>query len=159
MAQLDPEKWAKNLAANPPPLWGSDPEQWPAEIDYTGNDFGRAYGFSVLLFAERWADEMERRLAERPELSVADVAEAADHTANQSLGRFGMTGFQYGCAVSRLSHCWVRGDELRRWHNLRTQRQRGLLLRRWVQAVAAHQLHHTPIPPAPEGTGFLGAVL
>ena len=121
MAQLDPEKWAKNLAANPPPSWGSDPEQWPAEIDYTGNDFGRAYGFSVLLFAERWADEMERRLAERPELSVADVAEVAEHTANQSLGRFGMTGFQYGCAVSLLSQCWVHGDELRRWHNLRTQ--------------------------------------
>jgi hypothetical protein len=27
----------------------------------------------------------------------------------------------YGCAVSILAKCWQHGDQLRRWHNLKTQ--------------------------------------
>lgn len=27
----------------------------------------------------------------------------------------------YGCAVNILSHCWIHGETLRLWHNLKTQ--------------------------------------
>jgi hypothetical protein len=33
----------------------------------------------------------------------------------------GITGFMYGCAVSILSKVWIHGEQLRRWHNLKTQ--------------------------------------
>jgi hypothetical protein len=34
---------------------------------------------------------------------------------------FGITGFMYGCAVAILADVWEYGEELRRWHNLKTQ--------------------------------------
>lgn len=121
MAQLDQDQWAATLAANLPPSWGTDPARWPGDLDLSSEDGGRAYGFTVVLFAERWADEMERLLVETPSLTVGDVAQTAAHHAAGTLGSWGPTGFQYGCAVSILADCWIRGDDLRRWHNLDTQ--------------------------------------
>jgi len=74
-----------------------------------------SYGKGVVDYAERWADLMESRL-NAGEL-LADIAEATSNEADTE----GITGFMYGCAVSILAKCWVRGDELRRWHNLKTQ--------------------------------------
>ena len=111
------DSWHRFVAANPPPSPGPDPAHWPDGM--SRDDMERGYGYTVVLFAERWADEMERRLAEGAVL--ADIADAAATVANDSLGRWGTTGFQYGCAVSALAEGWVHGEALRQWHNLKTQ--------------------------------------
>lgn len=49
------------------------------------------------------------------------IADVADDCCSMADKNFGITGFMYGCAVSALAHCWKHGDELRRWHNLKTQ--------------------------------------
>jgi hypothetical protein len=73
------------------------------------------YGRAVYRYAEKWADLMEIRIA-RGEV-VEECAKETSHEADVE----GITGFMYGCAVSLLSHCWEHGEELRRWHNLKTQ--------------------------------------
>ena len=77
------------------------------------------YGGCVYYFAEHWADAMEAALAEGQ--TLADCAERLSHEVSKSMGQYGITGFQYGCAVSTLSATWEHGEQLRRWHNLDTQ--------------------------------------
>jgi hypothetical protein len=69
------------------------------------------YGSGIYRFAERWANMMEAELANGKKL--AEVAQETSHAADTE----GITGFMYGAAVSVLSHCWLHGEELRRWHN------------------------------------------
>jgi len=73
------------------------------------------YGSAVYLFAEKWANFMEKKMAEGEILSA--LAKKASHEADTE----GITGFMYGCAVSVLSKCWKWGEELRQWHNLDSQ--------------------------------------
>jgi hypothetical protein len=94
-----------------------DKEAWQEVIANNITDDG--YGSCGILFAALWAGEMERELAEGKNL--ADIADECSHTADDSMGKYGVTGFQYGLAVSLLSVCWEHGEELRRWHNLKTQ--------------------------------------
>lgn len=74
-----------------------------------------AYGREVLRYAEAWADLMETDTVSG--LPLAEVAERRSHDADTN----GITGFMYGCAVVQLAACWEHGEELRRWHNLKTQ--------------------------------------
>lgn len=83
-------------------------ENWKAKND-------DEYGAGVFRYVERWADMMEERISNGA--TVAEAAEATEHEADTE----GITGFMYGCAVSILAKCWVHGDELRRWHNLKHQ--------------------------------------
>ena len=78
------------------------------------------YREAVSVFVLLWASLMEVKIIfeKKP---VAEVAEACEKQANALMGDYGMTGFQYGCAVSILSQVWEYGEELRCWHNLRTQ--------------------------------------
>lgn len=73
------------------------------------------YGGAVVTYAERWARLMQVEMANGKKLE--DVADAASHEADLE----GITGFMYGCAVSTLAACWKYGEQLRRWHNLKTQ--------------------------------------
>ena len=73
------------------------------------------YGLAVYQYAERWANLMEERIAAGASLS--DVADTASHDADTE----GITGFMYGCAVGILAKVWKHGEELRQWHNLKTQ--------------------------------------
>lgn len=73
------------------------------------------YGGAVMTYSERWARLMQVEMANGKKL--ADVADATSQEADLE----GITGFMYGCAVSQLASCWKHGDELRRWHNLKTQ--------------------------------------
>jgi hypothetical protein len=73
------------------------------------------YGGAVMTYSERWARLMQVEMSNGKKL--ADVAEATSREADLE----GITGFMYGCAVSQLANCWKHGDELRRWHNLKTQ--------------------------------------
>lgn len=73
------------------------------------------YGACAVRYAARWANYMERNLAEGKPLH--EIAKPSSHEANKE----GITGFMYGCAVSVLSAVWEHGEELRRWHNLDAQ--------------------------------------
>ncbi len=73
------------------------------------------YGGGIVTYSERWARLMQVEMANGKNLE--DVAEATSSEADLE----GITGFMYGCAVSTLAACWKHGDQLRRWHNLKTQ--------------------------------------
>lgn len=70
-----------------------------------------AYSRAVICYAERWGDMMESAIADG-----ATVAKAAADT-ERAADIEGLTGFQYGCAVSVLAQFWSHGEELRQWHN------------------------------------------
>lgn len=73
------------------------------------------YGSGVVRYATKWADLMESEMSSGKKLS--EIADKTSHDADVE----GITGFMYGCAVSVLARCWEHGEELRRWHNLKTQ--------------------------------------
>ena len=73
------------------------------------------YGAGVVTFERRWANAMEVFLEDGRDLAA--IAEDASRIADTE----GITGFMYGCAVSTLAACWKYGDQLRRWHNIKTQ--------------------------------------
>lgn len=77
------------------------------------------YGHGVYMFAEKWADYLEKEIESnqnRPvEMVIFEKASSCSNKADDEVG--GITGFMYGCAVNILSHCWIYGDILRRWHN------------------------------------------
>lgn len=70
------------------------------------------YSSAVFMFAEKWAELIEAEIEKGNKLQ--DVAEELE---KQPANEFGLTGFQYGCAISILSQCWEYGEELRVWHN------------------------------------------
>ena len=87
-------------------------EEYQKYVEINSRD---GYSLGMVKFTERWADLMEKRLSTGDELK--DIAEAMSSKADTE----GITVFMYGCAVSALSHFWVHGESLRRWHNLNTQ--------------------------------------
>lgn len=86
-------------------------DAWRETVEANTDD----YGSCAVRYAARWAAMMEARIAAGA--AVADCAADASHEADVE----GVTGFMYGCAVSILAAVWERGEELRRWHNLKTQ--------------------------------------
>ena len=85
----------------------SDIEYWKKSRE-TNSD---GYGGCVLDYAEGWAKLMQVEIEKGNKLS--DIAEKTSF----ELDFLGITGFMYGCAVNILSHCWIYGEELRKWHN------------------------------------------
>lgn len=83
-------------------------EWWEANRD-------NGYGQAVMEYTERWANLMEQALEQGAQLE--DIADSTSHDADTD----GITGFMYGCAVTILSRCWIHGEKLRRWHNLKSQ--------------------------------------
>jgi len=73
--------------------------------DWYNNNRDGGYGEAVFKFAEKWADLMEERINKG--VSLADIVENMESKANNGIG---ITGFQYVCAVSILSQCWVHGE-------------------------------------------------
>lgn len=94
-------------------LAARDDKLWQEQVQMN-RDGG--YGQAVIEFAETWARLMEARIAGGE--ALADCAEPTSYLAAH---HFGLTGFQYGCAVSILAAVWRHGEELRRWHNLKIQ--------------------------------------
>jgi hypothetical protein len=112
--------WQETIAANPLPAGlGPNPEHWPDDL--TEEQLSAGYGAVVIIAAGRWMDAMEHELVVRPDATIADVADGCFHDVDRGLGRWGLTGFQYGCVVSILAEVWEHGDRLRRWHNLAIQ--------------------------------------
>lgn len=67
------------------------------------------YGMGCFTFAETWANLMEKKVTEG--MKVKDVAEVTSHEADTE----GITGFMFSAAASILCHCWIHGDELKKW--------------------------------------------
>lgn len=115
--RLEQEAHVKSL---PKPTW-KDTAAYDAEVvrqttPAPGDDaFGVGYARGIVAYAEAWASVMEERMAAGA--TVADCADKASYDANYD----GVTGFMYGCAVGLLAQHWTHGEELRRWHNLKTQ--------------------------------------
>lgn len=77
------------------------------------------YGKPIIIFCYKWADLIEEKKAKYPKIEFGIIADAMVKRADKTAG--GISGFQYGCAVKLLSEVWIHGEELRRWHNLKTQ--------------------------------------
>jgi hypothetical protein len=75
-----------------------------------------AYRKRIFEYAACWANLMEKHIASGEKLG--DIAQATSEEADTD----GITGFMYNVAVAILCDCWVHGEKLRVWHNLRTQR-------------------------------------
>ncbi len=73
------------------------------------------YSRGVVDYTEAWALLMETAITSGSPLE--DIAGPTSHQADTD----GITGFMYGCAVSALARYWEHGEQLRRWHNLKTQ--------------------------------------
>lgn len=85
----------------------SKPEEYANWKEKNSDPYGRA----AFEYAEAWAKKMQLEI-----LKGKTVSECAEE-AQEGLGFFGITGFQYGCAVGVLSETWKYGEELRKWHN------------------------------------------
>ena len=89
-----------------------DQNQWLEGLQKNADPYGAA----VFTFAENWANLMEEQLEKGCKLE-----NVAKETSSQAAKDTGITGFQYGCAVSILAGTWEHGESLRQWHNLDTQ--------------------------------------
>ncbi len=88
-----------------------DIEAWDKTVAAQSDDYGKA----TIRYAEQWARLMEARIAN------GDTLEACAQDAAYLANNEGVSWFMYGCAVGILAQCWIHGEQLRRWHNLRTQ--------------------------------------
>jgi hypothetical protein len=77
------------------------------------------YGSAIFRYAEAWADLMEEKIDTSSPIQnqINSIADQLSRDADTE----GITGYMYGIAVSVLAHCWIYGEELRRWHNLDCQ--------------------------------------
>lgn len=75
------------------------------------NNSKNGYSKAVIDYLERWANLMEKRIADGDK--ICDIAEQTSYEADTE----GITGFMYGCAVNILSQLWEYGEDLRKWHN------------------------------------------
>lgn len=85
----------------------SDADGW--QTSRANNQDG--YGGAALDYAEAWGKLMQIEIAKGK-----TIEQCYDYTQN-GLGFLGITGFQFGCAVSVLSQTWKHGEDLRRVHN------------------------------------------
>ena len=70
-----------------------------------------AYGKAINEFAERWANLMEKKIANGETLH--EIAMQTSHETDTD----GITGFQFSAAVTILVGVWEHGEALRQWHN------------------------------------------
>ena len=88
------------------------PEKISEYAEYVEKNSQDGYSRGVVDYAEAWAKTMQKVMAETGK-SVREVAEESQ----KGLGFLGITGFMYGACVSTLSHFWIHGEDLRKWHN------------------------------------------
>ena len=123
LTELIVEKLSKEFSAENPPTTERTPamrlKDQPTFEAAVLSNIDTGYGAAALLYAALWAGEMERELASGAALEA--VADDCSHRADDQLGSYGVTEFQHGCAVGLLSAAWEHGEQLRRWHNLKTQ--------------------------------------
>ena len=89
-----------------------DKEAWE-EIVKLNSD---SYGSATIRFVAAWAMLMEEAMSRG--FQLCEIADETSHEADKAIG---ITGFMYGMAVAILSKQWEHGEELRKWHNVKTQ--------------------------------------
>ena len=100
-------------------------ESWKAkQIDPEDAD-ASAYGLACFDRAERWAKLMEAEI-EGSKVPFAVIAERTEQQCGRDADAenardAGLTGFMYGMVIHILARCWVHGEDLRLWHNLKMQ--------------------------------------
>ncbi len=99
------------LSVSPEKMTIGNEEAYKLDVEANTDAMGRA----IIEFAERWARLMEGRM------SNGDTLEGCADEASYIADNEGITGAMYGVAVGFLAHCWIHGEDLRRWHNLKTQ--------------------------------------
>lgn len=98
-----------------------DRDSWQKGLENNADGRIDDYGGCVYWFAETWANLMEAAMANGS--SLESCAETCEKGAMDAMGRYSLTGYQYGTAVSILAATWEHGDELRRHHNIKHQIQ------------------------------------
>ena len=87
-------------------------KQW---VEANSNNY---YNRGVINFAKRWAEILEKQIDEQntedPKTVIFNNADWSSHDADTE----GITGFQYGCAVSFLADVWEYGKLLNSWNNI-----------------------------------------
>jgi hypothetical protein len=73
------------------------------------------YGNRCYTYARDWANLMEVCIESGE--TIKQCAKETSRIADTD----GITGYMYGVSVSLLSECWEYGEELRKWHNIKTQ--------------------------------------
>ena len=81
--------------------------------EFVKNNSQDGYSRAVVDYAEYWGRLMQLEI-----INKKTIPEIADAT-QEKLGFLGITGFQYGAAVSTLAKFWLYGKELKEWHNSR----------------------------------------
>jgi uncharacterized protein YyaL (SSP411 family) len=76
-----------------------------------------SYTKGIFMFAEKWADEMEKKIVKGKK--IKNIADKVASKIDKEMG--GVTGYMYNCSVLLLSMFWRYGDALRRWHNIKVQ--------------------------------------
>lgn len=71
-----------------------------------------SYNLYTMKYASWWGKYMQHVMSKHNK-TVADIAENTFDLVDMD----GITGFMYGCVVDILSQCWKHGEELRKWHN------------------------------------------
>jgi hypothetical protein len=94
------------LWVSPEKLTIGDEEAYRLDVEANTSAMGRA----IIEFAERWARLMEGKMN-----NGSTLAECADE-ASSLADTEGITGAMYGYAVVFLAHCWIHGEDLRRWY-------------------------------------------
>ncbi len=80
--------------------------------EYVAKNSNDGYSLAVIEYGDIWAKLMQIEIS-KGRTKIKDIADESQ----KDLGYLGITGFQYGCVINALSHFWVFGEELRRWHN------------------------------------------
>jgi hypothetical protein len=89
------------------PLRIIDPEEWKLFQLYNTS----YYGQMIMRFAQRWANEIEKRLAQNKPITMFEINNCFD-LANL---KEGVTQNQISAAVEVLIKCWQHGDLLKGW--------------------------------------------
>lgn len=95
-----------------------NPAEWQRLIRLNGND---DYGRPILHFAAHWAHTMERKMLSGA--SLTDIVDDAREEANKRVPGMSLCGANF--AISALVDVWVRGEQLRQWHNLTVGGEQG----------------------------------
>lgn len=84
-------------------------EKWNNWVKDNSYPFFNCY---TMKYARLWGKYMQHIMSKHNK-TVANIAENTFDLVDMD----GITGFIYGCVVDILSQCWKHGEELRRWHN------------------------------------------
>jgi hypothetical protein len=106
-AKTKSRKLKEALEESPPLDVTGHEDDWQKSNDANQDPYGNA----CCRYAEKWGRLMQKAIAEGK--TIPECASDLSHLADDE----GITGFMYGAAVSMLSHCWIHGEELRKWHN------------------------------------------